>query len=154
MSDTTVPTQMPNSQQSVPPQPVKPVQPPAAPPNISGHKEHAPAAPMSETPVQEVAKPPELSPELKELGVEHGIDAKEQKLAEEVKKAGVQLTKEATPFSQPALAAPTNIAMSYDEAVLAAKKERSTKNARSWWLREAIREWKKRFLLGKESSKE
>lgn len=150
MSDTDVTQNSPlqQTQQHVPSQPINPVQSPAAPSSISGHKEHAPVAPIADVKIQEVAKPPEISSELKEAGVEHGTDAKEQKLSEEVKKAGVTLTKDATPMQPPQSSSNSNLPLSYEDAVLAAKKDRKAKNSRSWWLKEVIREWKK-TLLGK-----
>lgn len=121
--------------------------------SIPGSKEHAPGAPIADIQIQEVSKPPELSPELEKAGVEHGPDAKEHELAEEVKKVGVRQVKEATPFvPSSASSQPVNLPMKYDEVLVAEKQHTSAKNSFSWFVRLVGKEWKK-ILLGKGESK-
>ncbi|HZE87242.1 MAG TPA: hypothetical protein VE090_03470 [Methylomirabilota bacterium] len=56
-----------------------------------------------------------LPPEVKELGVEAGTDAKEQQLAQEVQEAGVSFAKETTPVFTPPQKEP-EMPMTYQEA--------------------------------------
>jgi hypothetical protein len=119
--------------------------PPASPTSVPT-KEHAPI-PTVDVQVQEVTKGPEISQELKEAGVEEGADAKEHELPEEVKKAGVMPAKESTPVVSGAMPAQVlTLPMTYEEAILEEKKEKSPKNARSWKIKEILRELKKQLL--------
>jgi len=152
--------------QSIPPAPPPVVpapqaQPPAhQQPVTAGHPEQGPvrievadeeptsdAAVESEEVVMQHSQPEVVvAPELQEAGVEQGEDAKEQQLSAEVALAGVSVTNAQAPF----VAIPSNdtsLPMTYEQAVVEEKTVKSPKNSLSWFLREIVREWKKRIPI-------
>jgi hypothetical protein len=106
------------------------------------------AAPAETPDVQiEASQPPvEVSSEMKDAGVEPGVDAKEHELPDEVKEIGAELAKEATPVAVPAQTPPAHVEKSFEESLLEAKASKTPKSSLSWYLRIALREWKKKLF--------
>lgn len=87
-----------------------------------------------------------MSQELKDAGVTEGKDAKKEDLPEEKQKIEETVQSDVQATTQQAGDDNVNLPMSYGEAQLAVKKERSIKKGISWIIRQTIREWKKRFF--------
>lgn len=86
-----------------------------------------------------------LPPEVKDAGVTEGRDAKKENLPEEKQEIPEETVQTAGQVTTQQ-AGDTNLPMSYGEAQLAARKERSIKKGISWIIRTVIREWKKKFF--------
>ena len=139
-------------------------QPGKQPISISGHAEMGPVGSIvanedpddnddDEQPVapQEVSNikmshPEVIMPqEVKDAGVTEGQDAKKDNLPEEKQQIVETVQSDAQSTVQQA-GDDSGLPMSYGEAQLAAKKEKSIKNGITWIIRQTIREWKKRFF--------
>jgi hypothetical protein len=95
------------------------------------------------TPVVQMSHPEVMvSKELGKAGVVPGTDASKKELPEEPEQLGDALVNDQQQATTAQLGDAT-LTMSYGEAQLAVKKERSIKKGISWVIREIIRQWKK-----------
>src|SRR5436190_1704406 len=122
------------------PQATRPVQQPG----ISGPKEHEPiASAPAETPVEVIVKSteqaPEISKELKEMGVDHSHEVKEQEPPVQVKVAPAPASP--APQSQP-VQATAQFGMTYAQA-LAKVKASPIRDSVRWLAAEIIRQLKR-----------
>ena len=89
-----------------------------------------------------------IKKELNEI-VKPGPDANKKELPEEPEQLG-DIVEENQTQQTAAQETKDSLPMTYGEAMLAKRKERSIKKGVSWVIREVVKQWKQRFLSTKE----